>query len=62
MPVQIPVMQEIEYKTIPTEVDSVPTVTSGKKKKDKKKQKKSGGGNLDEDDYVRKSKCRCAIM
>lgn len=56
-------MQEIEYKTISTEVDSVPTVTSGKKKKDKKKkQKKSDGGNLDDDDYVRKSKCRCAIM
>ncbi|CAB4466456.1 unnamed protein product [Rhizophagus irregularis] len=60
--VQIPVMQEIEYKTISTEVDSVPTVTSGKKRKDRKKQKKSDGGNLDDDDYVRKSKCRCAIM
>ncbi|CAG8477369.1 12646_t:CDS:2 [Rhizophagus irregularis] len=60
--VQIPVMQEIEYKTISTEVDSVPTVTSGKKKTGRKKQKKSDGGNLDDDDYVRKSKCRCAIM
>ncbi|GBC09914.1 hypothetical protein RclHR1_00920032 [Rhizophagus clarus] len=61
-PVQ-PVVQEIEYKPISTEVDSTPIVTSGKKKKDKKKkQKKSDDGNLDEDDYVRKSKCRCAIQ
>jgi hypothetical protein len=65
--VQAPVVQHdqynhyIQYNPIPVEITSAPIATSGKIKKDKKKQKK-GNGDLDDDEIVRKSTCRCSIQ
>ncbi|RIA87893.1 hypothetical protein C1645_827111 [Glomus cerebriforme] len=63
VPVQIPVVQEVEYNLKPVETVPAPIVTNSKKNKDKKKKKqKKNNGDMDDDDYVRKSRCRCAIQ